>query len=87
MPPDLRYLGNQYLSAEFRKHQNAPKEYLPGFFTAWEDYRELLEQQLNSRLEGRKLDTEIVDKLSADKLGQLYELHQSSKQINNPRTE
>ncbi|KAJ2723875.1 acetate non-utilizing protein 9 [Coemansia sp. Benny D115] len=82
----MRFVGDQYVRAEFRSHKNVTdRRFLEPFFQQWTSYLELLKEQTHSmdpaasgaRI-GKHLDSEMVEKLDDDKAEQLLELHQAS---------
>ncbi|KAJ1948294.1 hypothetical protein EC988_005238, partial [Linderina pennispora] len=46
LPKEMRFVGDQYVRAEFRSHQTVTdKRYLEPFFAQWTSYLDLLRQQ------------------------------------------
>ena len=82
MPAEMKYVGNRYLNQEFRLHVKAEAVHLNAFITEWQSYKNELESQMNSnQLLGKKLEIGELEGLSPDKVGQLWELRDSSKKI------
>lgn len=80
LPPDLKFLGNQYVKSEFRRHKDSKPEFVNGFIAEWKNYRDSLEAQVRNRHKvGSKLDE--LDAFSPEQLGQLLELKQATKEI------
>ncbi|KAL8679919.1 MAG: hypothetical protein Q9224_006651 [Gallowayella concinna] len=71
----MRVLGDEYLKSEFRAHRNVENPiHIVGFLNEWQKYAQEVEGE---SWHGAKLDTEKVDKMSDQQLGQLYELMQA----------
>lgn len=81
MTTELRFMGNQYVRDEFRRHKDSKPEYIPGFIKEWTNYRDMMSAQAGSNIVGAKLKSEIMDQLSSEQLGQLYELRSATKSI------
>ena len=48
LPGQMRALGDQYAIDEFKRHKDAPEEFLPPFFREWEKYCDDLEVSATS---------------------------------------
>lgn len=48
LPGQMRVLGDQYAIDEFKRHKDAPEEFLPPFFREWEKYCDDLEVSATS---------------------------------------
>ncbi|KAL8736795.1 MAG: hypothetical protein Q9166_000161 [cf. Caloplaca sp. 2 TL-2023] len=71
----MRVLGDEYVKSEFRAHRNVENPiHIVGFLNEWQRYSQQLE---GDSWRGEKLDTEKIDKMSDQQLGQLYELMQA----------
>lgn len=70
LPPDLRFLGDNYVKEEFRKHRGADSVYEGPFLSAWEQYAEMLEAS-PGRVPARELEAHEVDSLSDAQVQQL----------------
>jgi hypothetical protein len=82
LPPEFKYIGDQYLRSEFRLHRKANAEFVKEFSISWQKYKTDLQSQLvNKQKFGSQLDTESLDKLTPAQLGQLLELKKSVKKI------
>lgn len=89
LPSEIKYLGDQYVKSEFRRHQHVKDEkYLQPFFKEWNRYAEMLHNQISSKgnekqgLEanvGTRLTKTELDKFSNEQIGQLFELKRSIK--------
>ena len=70
-----RVLGDLYLKAEFRQHRNIENPlHIVGFLTEWQQYGQQLE---GDDWKGQKIDPGLLDKLSDQQIGQMYELMQA----------
>ncbi|KEF63487.1 uncharacterized protein A1O9_01465 [Exophiala aquamarina CBS 119918] len=73
--PEERVFGDTYLKAEFRRHRDIENPlHIVGFLTEWQQYGQMLEGE--DWKEG-KIDTGLLDKLSDQQVGQMYELMQA----------
>ncbi|KAL9005412.1 MAG: hypothetical protein Q9188_001806 [Gyalolechia gomerana] len=71
----MRVLGDEYVKSEFRAHRNVENPiHIIGFLKEWQMYAQQVE---GDSWYGEKLDTEKIDKMSDQQLGQLYELMQA----------
>lgn len=79
LPQELRPLGDEYVKAEFKAHQNIDNPlHIVGFLTSWQDYLKNLDG--GEWMEG-KLTRDEVDKMSPEQVGQLYELMIETKRL------
>ncbi|KAK6202561.1 uncharacterized protein RJT21DRAFT_125099 [Scheffersomyces amazonensis] len=79
LPVEVRFMGDEYVKAEFKAHKNIDNPlHIVGFLTEWQDYLRSLEK--GSWSEG-KLTKQELDKMSPEQIGQLYELMQATKKI------
>lgn len=70
-----RIFGDTYLKAEFRRHRDIENPlHIVGFLTEWQQYGQQLE---GDDWKGQKIDTSLLDKLSDQQVGQMYELMQA----------
>ncbi|KAI4185906.1 MAG: hypothetical protein L6R41_003843 [Letrouitia leprolyta] len=75
LPHEMRILGDEYVKSEFRAHKNVENPiHIVGFLKEWQMYAQQVE---GDSWYGEKLDTEKIDKMSDQQLGQLYELMQA----------
>jgi hypothetical protein len=82
LPPQFKYLGNQYVIQEFRLHRAAKPEFVNQFLESWNEYRDSLAKQLASSKDiGKAFEAAQLDDLTPQQLGQLYELKKSTKHI------
>lgn len=71
---------------EFRRHKQVTNPaHIIGFLSQWKIYLEELPQDADAkRFSGKKLDATSFEKMSAEQLGQLYELMHATKDVWNP---
>lgn len=70
--PEERIFGDEYVRAEFRRHKDIDNPlHIVGFLTQWQLYAQQLD---GDDWKGKKLEREVIDKLSDQQVGQLYEL-------------
>ncbi|KAL9603800.1 MAG: hypothetical protein Q9219_000909 [cf. Caloplaca sp. 3 TL-2023] len=75
LPKEMRVLGDEYVKSEFRSHRNTENPiHIVGFLKEWQMYAQQVE---GDSWYGEKLDSEKIDKMSDQQLGQLYELMQA----------
>ncbi|KAF9223293.1 ACN9-domain-containing protein [Gyrodon lividus] len=81
LPTEMRSLGDDYVKAEFRRHQKVTNPvHVMGFLTQWKMYLDELPQDPSAK-NFRKLDPTVFEKMSPEQLGQLYELMHATKNI------
>ncbi|KAL8724702.1 MAG: hypothetical protein Q9181_006710 [Wetmoreana brouardii] len=72
---EKRVLGDGYVKSEFRAHRNVENPiHIVGFLKEWQMYAQQVE---GDSWRGDKLDSEKIDKMSDQQMGQLYELMQA----------
>ncbi|GAA5871833.1 hypothetical protein JCM1840_004014 [Sporobolomyces johnsonii] len=96
LPAEFRIMGDDYVKAEFRRTRSTDNPlHIVGFLSEWKKYLDFHEAQLAEsaaekgkakELEqaaklGQMMDPSILESLSADQLGQLYELFQATKDV------
>ncbi|EXJ89359.1 hypothetical protein A1O3_02426 [Capronia epimyces CBS 606.96] len=70
-----RIFGDTYLKAEFRRHRDIENPlHIVGFLTEWQQYAQQLE---GDDWKDRKIEKDLLDKMSDQQVGQLYELMQA----------
>ncbi|KEP48183.1 complex 1 LYR-like protein [Rhizoctonia solani 123E] len=90
LPTEMRILGDDYVKAEFKRHQKTDNPvHIIGFLSQWKMYLDQLEEQANStggfeRFTGRRLDPTAFEKMTGEQIGQLYELMHASKEVWKP---
>ncbi|CAD6887962.1 unnamed protein product [Tilletia controversa] len=75
---EMRSLGDAYIKDEFRRHRKADNPlHLIGFLSQWKLYLDTLEvdRGIGLKTEGRRLDPDLLEKLSEEQVHQLYELY------------
>ncbi|WPK25056.1 hypothetical protein PUMCH_002357 [Australozyma saopauloensis] len=79
LPKELRYLGDEYVKAEFKAHKSTDNPlYIVGFLTQWQDYLRSIDG--GSWHEGKLTQGEL-EKMSPEQVGQLYELMQETQRL------
>ncbi|KAJ3787179.1 hypothetical protein GGU11DRAFT_688165 [Lentinula aff. detonsa] len=83
LPPEMRSLGDDYVKAEFRRHRAVTNPvHIIGFLSQWKLYLEALPAAKDGQtFSGQRLDTSLLEKMSSEQLGQLYELMQATKDV------
>ncbi|KAF8597510.1 ACN9-domain-containing protein [Ceratobasidium sp. AG-I] len=89
LPIEMRSLGDDYVKAEFKRHQKVDNPvHIIGFLSQWKLYLDQLEAQSSSsgpeRFKGRKMDPTVFEKMSSEQIGQLYELMHATKELWKP---
>ena len=75
LEPEQRIFGDTYVKAEFRRHKDIENPlHIVGFLTQWQQYGQTLE---GDDWKEQKLDQELLDKMSDQQIGQMYELMQA----------
>jgi len=70
-----RVFGDTYLKAEFRRHRDIENPlHIVGFLSQWQQYGQQLE---GDEWKGKKLEMDLLDQLSDQQVGQMYELMQA----------
>lgn len=73
--PEERIIGDLYLKDEWRRHKDIDNPiHIIGFLSQWQQYGETLE---GDSWKDTKLDVELLDKMSDQQIGQMYELMQA----------
>lgn len=77
---DQRVFGDEYVKAEFRRHRDVENPlHIIGFLTEWQLYAQKLD---GDEWRGEVLEKKVVDQLSDQQVGQLWELLQAIKRRN-----
>ena len=72
LEPEARVFGDTYVKAEFRRHRDIDNPlHIVGFLTQWQQYGQQLE---GDTWRDGSLDRAILDKMSDQQVGQMYEL-------------
>jgi len=79
----MRSLGDDYVKSEFRRHKSIEnKVHIIGFLSQWKMYLDEIPTGPEAKnFQGKKLDPTIIEKMSAEQLGQLYELMHATKDV------
>lgn len=73
--PEERTIGDLYLKDEFHRHKDIDNPiHIIGFLSQWQQYGEALE---GDSWKETKLDVDLLDKMSDQQIGQMYELMQA----------
>ncbi|KAJ7879365.1 ACN9-domain-containing protein [Mycena leptocephala] len=83
---DLRFMGDGYVKAEFRRHKAVTNPvHIIGFLSQWKAYLDYIPRVLMPRTSRGKNWTQRCMKryacMSAEQVGQLYELMHASKDV------
>lgn len=85
LPNEMRFMGDAYVKSEFRLTRDTDNPlHIMAFLSQWKQYLDQIEPGLEAEGKawtGRKLDTETMDALSSEQVGQLYELMHSTKDV------
>ncbi|KAK9321491.1 ACN9-domain-containing protein [Lipomyces orientalis] len=77
LPLEHRFVGDQYVKAEFRQHRDVENPlHIIGFLSSWQQYAEAIE---GHKWKDAKLDVQKLEKMSDQQIIQFYELMQSAK--------
>ncbi|KAF9028222.1 ACN9-domain-containing protein [Rhodocollybia butyracea] len=84
LPTEMRFLGDDYVKAEFRRHKAVTNPiHIIGFLSQWKLYLQALpaSEGTQKSFAGQKLDPGLLEKMSPEQLGQLYELMNATKEV------
>lgn len=82
LPPEFKYIGDEYLNSEFKLHRKANDDFVKKFTISWQAYKQDLEAQLAKKEKfGTNMDTNSLEQLTPSQLEQLLELKNSVKKI------
>ncbi|KAI0784563.1 hypothetical protein C8Q75DRAFT_387645 [Abortiporus biennis] len=86
LPPDLRSLGDVYVRSEFRHHRKVDNAWHAiAFLSQWKIYLDELPTGPEAQhFKGKKLDPTLIEKMSPEQIGQLYEFMHATKEIWKP---
>ncbi|RDX43823.1 ACN9-domain-containing protein [Lentinus brumalis] len=87
LPYEMRSLGDDYVRAEFRRHKETTnKVHIIGFLSQWKLYLDQLPAGPDGgkAFRGIPLDPTTLEKMSAEQLGQLYEVMHVTKGVWKP---
>lgn len=78
----MRFMGDAYIKSEFRATRKTDNPlHIMAFLSQWKAYLDELSKANPSSWNGRKLDTEVMESLSAEQVGQLYELMHATGEV------
>ena len=78
LDPEQRIMGDLYLKAEFRRHKDIDNPiHIIGFLTEWQNYGQMIE---GDSWKESSFDPSLLEKMSDQQIGQMYELMQSIQQ-------
>eukprot|EP00614_Pseudopedinella_elastica_P005604 CAMPEP_0172608976 /NCGR_PEP_ID=MMETSP1068-20121228/29018_1 /TAXON_ID=35684 /ORGANISM="Pseudopedinella elastica, Strain CCMP716" /LENGTH=84 /DNA_ID=CAMNT_0013412395 /DNA_START=210 /DNA_END=464 /DNA_ORIENTATION=+ len=83
MPSHMRELGDAYVKREFRQHQNAKPEFLPGFFSAWESYVKDLSAKDESAGFGRPIESKKMNAMTEEQRMNMEKLKDEARKARN----
>ncbi|KAI0636263.1 ACN9-domain-containing protein [Trametes polyzona] len=88
LPHEMRSLGDDYVKAEFRRHKDITnKVHIIGFLSQWKMYLDQIPSGPEAKaFRGKPLDPTTLEKMSAEQLGQLYEVMHVTKDVWKPVT-
>ncbi|KAL7424223.1 hypothetical protein Q5752_001809 [Cryptotrichosporon argae] len=86
LPPEMRFMGDAYIKSEFRATRSTDNPlHIIAFLSQWKAYLDALEPQVaagqGAAWAGRRLDTALMDTLSDEQVGQLYELMHATRDV------
>ena len=88
LPHEMRSLGDDYVKAEFRRHQKIENPlHIVGFCSQWKMYLDAITrdaQQNEGLARGQSLDPDLLDRFSDEQLYQLYELKLATTNLFDP---
>ncbi|KAF8150932.1 hypothetical protein B0H34DRAFT_157020 [Crassisporium funariophilum] len=86
LPTDMRPLGDDYVKSEFRRHRETTNPaHIIGFLSQWKMYLDQIPPGPAAQdFAGKRLDPTVFEKMSAEQLGQLYELMHAAKDVWKP---
>lgn len=88
LPPEMRSLGDDYVKAEFRRHQKIDNPlHIVGFCSQWKMYLDAILQDAQASggdVRGLSLDPSLIERFSDEQLYQLYELKLAAADVFDP---
>ncbi|KAJ7284436.1 hypothetical protein C8J57DRAFT_692833 [Mycena rebaudengoi] len=83
LPNEMRFMGDGYIKAEFRRHKAVTNPvHIIGFLSQWKVYLDDLPKGPEAKtFSGKRLDATVYEKMSAEQIGQLYELMHATKDV------
>ncbi|KAF8912320.1 hypothetical protein CPB85DRAFT_1375777 [Mucidula mucida] len=86
LSPEMKIFGDGYVKDEFRRHRRVDNPvHIIGFLSSWKQYLDLLPKGRGEKaFKGKPLDPQLLEKMSPEQVGQLYELMQATKDVFKP---
>ncbi|KAG9093777.1 acetate non-utilizing protein 9 [Ceratobasidium sp. UAMH 11750] len=87
LPIEMRSLGDDYVKAEFKRHQKIDNPvHIIGFLSQWKLYLDQLDlsPEESERFRGHGMDPTVFEQMSSEQIGQLYELMHATKDLWKP---
>ena len=79
LPSDLRFMGDSYIRSEFRLTRSSDNPlHIIAFLSQWRKYLDDLQVE---GWKGKKMESEALDRLSPEQVGQLYEVMHAAKDV------
>ena len=84
---DMRAIGDAYIRDEFKRHKDIDNPLqIIGFLSSWKMYLDQLEieQGQPGGFRGKRLEPQLLEKMSDEQIQQLYDLMQATQEAYNP---
>ncbi|EIW69983.1 hypothetical protein TREMEDRAFT_30051 [Tremella mesenterica DSM 1558] len=85
LTPEMRFMGDSYIKSEFRLTRKTDNPlHIIAFLSQWKVYLDQLQSDLGlgeKVWRGRRLNMDGLEKMSAEQVGQLYELMHATKNV------
>ncbi|KAJ7235216.1 hypothetical protein C8J57DRAFT_1089052 [Mycena rebaudengoi] len=83
LPNEMRVVGDGHIQAEFRRNRAVTNPvHIIGFLSQWKVYLADLPKGPEAKtFSGKRLDATVVPQMSAEQIGQLYELTHATKDV------
>lgn len=79
LPPMQKEMGDKYVKSEFELHKRIDNPlHIVGFLASWQDY---LYQITDGKWKEGTLSPAILEKMSPEQVGQLYELMKETERV------
>ena len=79
LPPMQKEMGDKYVKSEFELHRTIDNPlHIVGFLASWQDY---LHQITNGKWKEGSLSPAVLEKMSPEQVGQLYELMKETEKV------
>ena len=83
----MRAIGDAYIRDEFKRHKDIDNPLqIIGFLSSWKMYLDQLEieQGQPGGFRGKRLEPQLLEKMSDEQIQQLYDLMQATQEAYNP---